>query len=125
MRALLGSPGAAPGPPQPLPLWLPWVEFCFLFGRKEPEWESPELPDDQSESPLSTSQDGGVAGSERANGGRSATSQSGLSGGFLFCSQFCMPQRPVSRVNFLNNVLVKKRACENPRKQQSQRAFLC
>lgn len=28
------------------------AEFCFLFGRKEPAWESPELPDDQSESSL-------------------------------------------------------------------------
>lgn len=35
----------------------PWrlllrTEFCFLFDRKELEWESPELPKDQSESPL-------------------------------------------------------------------------
>lgn len=33
-----------------LPLWL----FCFLFGRKEPVWEFPELSGKQSESPRSS-----------------------------------------------------------------------
>ena len=83
VRAFLGLLGAVPGPPWALPLWLPRVEFCFLFGRKEPEWESPEPPDDQSDSPLSSKPGLRCPQTEQAGGGGSATSQSGLGQGFL------------------------------------------
>ena len=49
MQAPAGSTGAVPVTSRKA---ASETEFCFLFGRKEPAWESPVLLDDQSESSL-------------------------------------------------------------------------
>lgn len=43
-----------------------WAEFCFLFGWKATDWESPELP--RVSHPFPACQIGGVTPSELAGG---------------------------------------------------------